>query len=73
VNRVFAYASGHAPQRDEKPLLDFFQKDFASSGYRLPDLLRDVALSDALYAVSPPPLAPPARTAAVLSHKDDPT
>jgi len=72
VNRVFAYASGHAPQRDEKPLLDFFQKEFASSGYRLPDLLRDVALSDALYAVSPPPLAP-ARTAAVLSHKDDPT
>jgi hypothetical protein len=72
VNRVFSYASGHAPQRDEKALLDFFQKEFAAAGYRLPELLRSVALSDALYAVSAPPLAP-VRSAAVLSHKDDPT
>ncbi len=72
VNRVFSYAAGHAPQRDEKPLLDFYQKEFVGSGYRLADLLRDIALSDALYAVSPPALAP-VRSAAVISRKDDPS
>jgi hypothetical protein len=72
VNRLFSYGAGHAPQRDEKPLLDFYQKEFAASHFRLVDLLRDIALSDALYAVSPPALAP-VRSAAVISRKDDPS
>jgi hypothetical protein len=54
VNRLFSYASGHAPRRDEKSLLDYFQSEFKAAGYRLPDLLRDIALSDALYSVAPP-------------------
>jgi hypothetical protein len=70
VNRLFSYGAGHVPQRDEKSLLDFYQKQFVSSGYRLPELLREIAVSDALYAVSPPALAP-VRSAAVLSQKDD--
>ncbi|MBL8645416.1 MAG: DUF1592 domain-containing protein [Rhodospirillaceae bacterium] len=67
VNRMYSYAIGRTPERNEKTLLDHFEKNFAAEGFRVTELLHDIAVSDALYAVS----AAPVRAAAVSSGKDD--
>ncbi len=51
VRRVFAYGTGGPTSSDDKPLLDYFDKQFAAQGYRLPDLLRTIALSEAFAEV----------------------
>jgi hypothetical protein len=67
VNRVYAYGTGGAvsPAADGK-ILKYFTQRFAASGFRLPDLLRDVALSDAFIGVREPrnPLPPALKAAA---------
>lgn len=67
VNRMYSFATGRVPAREEKEVLDFFEKNFASAGYRFPELLRKIAVSDALFAVA----APEARSASVPPEKDD--
>ncbi|MDX2145561.1 MAG: DUF1592 domain-containing protein [Rhodospirillaceae bacterium] len=67
VNRMYSYASGQAPTKAERDYLAFLEKSFASDGYRIPRLLRKIALSDALFAVSDQPV----RSAGVASSKDD--
>lgn len=67
VNRLYSYATGRTPVRDEKPVLDYLEKDFADAGFRLSELLREIAVSDALYAVT----APAVKSAAVPDVKDD--
>ncbi len=67
VNRVFSYAAVRTPQRDEKKLLEYFETEFAKKDYLFPELLRQVAASDALYAVTP---APTVRSAALNAGKD---
>ena len=54
VNRVSTYALGRTTTRDEMAWVAELQKSFASAGYRIPDLLRKVVLSDELYRVSAP-------------------
>lgn len=54
VNRLYAYGTARAPLKAEKPLLEFYEQAFADSGYRLPELLREIASSDALFAVKAP-------------------
>jgi hypothetical protein len=56
VNRLFAYATARAPLKEEKPLLEYFTSEFADSRYRVPTLLREIATSDALFAVKTPPV-----------------
>ncbi len=53
VSRAFAYAAGRAPARDERQYVDYLHKRFADNGYRLKELLKDIATSDGLYAVGP--------------------
>ena len=67
VNRLYSYAAGRTPLRDEKKLLAYFEKNFASASYRLPELLREIAVSKALYAIAPQA----APSAALISRKDD--
>jgi hypothetical protein len=67
VNRVYAFAATRVPEKTEKPVLEHFEKRFASSGYRLPALLREIAVSDALFAVK----APAVRSAAAPTEEDD--
>ncbi len=62
VNSVYRYASGRTPQPGEKEFVAWLQRNFAADGYRLPDLLRRIALSDAFYAISPPANANPTAT-----------
>lgn len=54
VNRLYAYGTARPPLKSEKPLLEFFEQEFADSGYRVPALLREIATSDALFAVKAP-------------------
>lgn len=54
VNRMSTYALGRTVTRGETAWVDALKKDFAAAGYRIPDLLRKVALSDELYRVAAP-------------------
>ena len=67
VNRMYSYATGRVPERNEKLLLDHFEKQFSTADFRLPKLLRHIAASDALFAVAPPDT----RAASAPSEKDD--
>lgn len=51
VNRVYAFAGGHAAQPAERPLLEYIEKKFIADGYRLKPLLRTIATSEGFYAV----------------------
>jgi hypothetical protein len=64
VKRVFAYGTGGRIASDDAPILDYFNKRFAQDGYRLPDLLRSIALSNAFSEVRDIPPAIPAVKAA---------
>jgi hypothetical protein len=55
VNRVYAYGTGGPLSVGaDKPILRYFTDRFAEAGYRLPELLKDIALSDAFLDVRGP-------------------
>jgi hypothetical protein len=54
VNRAFTYAAGRALARGERDVVSYLENAFADDGYRFAQLLRTIATSKALYAVSPP-------------------
>jgi hypothetical protein len=64
VRRVFAYGTGGPIGRDDGNVVTYLDKRFAEEGYRLPDLLRTVALSPMFSEIAPPAPAP-AKTASV--------
>jgi hypothetical protein len=67
VDRVYAYAAGHAPAKSEAGVLESLRKDFAADQYRFPALLRRIALNETTSRVAPPQmgaLETPARTLA---------
>jgi hypothetical protein len=66
VNRLYFYAAARAPANDERAFVTFLEQDFAKSGYRIPELLRKIAVSNALFAVTPAPAQ-----SAAASTKDD--
>ncbi len=53
VSRLSSYATGR-PIDSSMPWAQDLMKTFTASGYKLPDLMRDVALSDEFFRVSPP-------------------
>jgi hypothetical protein len=53
VNRLYGYAVGRPPVAGEKDWMTYLQAGFAEDGYRIPDLLRRIATSDAFYAIAP--------------------
>lgn len=64
VDSLFKYAVGRDPVAGERELLAWFQDRFAASGYRLRELLRRIALSDAFRTTSGPRAAAVAAPAA---------
>jgi hypothetical protein len=56
VRRTFAYATGTPGDSNNRRVLEFLSERFAGSGYELPALLRQIALSHAFRAVYEPPL-----------------
>jgi hypothetical protein len=67
VNQLYSYATAREPERKDRPALKFYTKNFVEDGYRLIPLLRELALSDNLYAVAMPPV----RSASSVTEKDD--
>ncbi|WP_161966170.1 DUF1592 domain-containing protein [Steroidobacter cummioxidans] len=61
VDRLSARALGRLPIKDERTWLKTLKTDFEKSGHRLPALMQEIALSDALYRVGPPPADPAKR------------
>lgn len=47
VRRVYSYATGGPPDNDARPVLNYFNEEFAAQGYQLRKLLRSIALSRA--------------------------
>jgi hypothetical protein len=53
VGSVYRYATGRAAQPGEADYMAWLKGRFAADGYRLPSVLRRIALSDAFYRISP--------------------
>jgi hypothetical protein len=64
VNRLYAYAAGHPAAKGEAELIKYLGTNFATSGYKLPDLMRRIVTSDAFYRITAP------ETAAIASPKE---
>jgi hypothetical protein len=60
VQRVYSYGSGGAARPEDKKTLDYFNARFAEAGYRVPDLLRTIALSNAFSDIVAPKSPTPA-------------
>ncbi len=54
VQRVFSYGTGGPASRDDRPILTYLNERFTAEDYRLPDLLRSIALSDAFSRIKAP-------------------
>jgi hypothetical protein len=54
LNRVYSYAAGRAPIKGESDWMKYLAAGFQASGYRVTDLLRTIATSEAFYRAAPP-------------------
>jgi uncharacterized protein DUF1592/uncharacterized protein DUF1588/uncharacterized protein DUF1595/uncharacterized protein DUF1585 len=55
VQRLYGYAVGGLEKSDTQVMLPYLKQTFAQQGYRLPDLMRTIALSNAFAEVTAPP------------------
>ncbi len=69
VKRVFAYGTGGSTDNQDQDELAYYGARFAQQGYRLKDLLRTVALSNAFSTIRENPPAAPAVKAADASSE----
>jgi hypothetical protein len=65
VKRLYSYATGGPLVNPKDPMLALFEASFAKSGYRVVDLLRDIATSDAFSMIVEAPSAPDAASTKV--------
>jgi hypothetical protein len=54
VNRVYSFGVGRPATKDEGEWLTYQEKLFATTGYKVPELMRRIADSEAFYRVSAP-------------------
>lgn len=54
TNRLYAYATGRSPVPSERQWMGYLEEKFAQTGYKVPELLREMVLSDAFYRVTAP-------------------
>ena len=52
VEKMYRFAVGRDTEMEERPYMDYLIKTFESAGYRVPDLMRTIALSENFFAVS---------------------
>lgn len=52
VKRAYSYASGAPASNEDRPLLAYLNTRFGEQGYRMPDLMRTIALSKAFSHVA---------------------
>ena len=70
ANQLYAYATGRPTTRDEREFLKYLGTQFADDDYRLSQLLRDIATSEAFYKVSKQGGPSPVRSAAINDSSD---
>ena len=58
VEKLYRFAVGRDTSMEERPYMDYLTRSFAASGYRVPDLMRTIALSHNFFAVSTPATSP---------------
>jgi hypothetical protein len=51
VSRLYSYGSGGAAKPVDRPLMKYYTAEFVERGYKLPELLRTIVLSDAFSRV----------------------
>ena len=67
VNRLYAYGTGGPVSlRYDRDILTNFERQFVGQGYKVPNLLRNIALSQAFSRVRPDPAA-----AESVANEDD--
>jgi hypothetical protein len=54
VDKMYRSAVGRKATADEHPYMDFLNQTFQANGYRVPDLMRAIAVSRSFYAISMP-------------------
>lgn len=52
VEKMYRFAVGRDTQMEERPYMDYLIHTFSANGYRVPDLMRAIALSENFFAVS---------------------
>ena len=66
VKRMYSYATGGPTSKQDQPALKYFDSRFSSSGYKVPELMRTIALSSAFSTIREPEQADTPKSAAVL-------
>lgn len=54
VDRMFSYAVGRVPDKADHDVQQYFLNAFVDDHYRVTELMKTIALSDAFYRVAPP-------------------
>jgi hypothetical protein len=70
VDKLYRSAVGREVTDGEAPYLEYLGNAFGASGYRVPDLMRAIALSKTFYAISAPLKTAPVNTAAAARKGD---
>ncbi|GFE80612.1 hypothetical protein GCM10011487_26120 [Steroidobacter agaridevorans] len=52
VEKMYRFAVGRDTEMEERPYMDYLNREFKASGYRVPELMRTIALSDNFFAIS---------------------
>lgn len=52
VEKMYRFAVGRDTEMEERPYMDYLIKTFQGAGYRVPELMRTIALSENFFAVS---------------------
>jgi hypothetical protein len=66
ADKLYRFAVGRDLAEGEDPYVEYLMTRFAAEGYRVPNLLRTIALSKTFFAVAPPALQTPAKVTAAL-------
>lgn len=70
VRRLYAHGVGRNPGVEEREWLSWMVEQFATDGHQIPDLLMDMAGSEAFFAVSEPVQEPPSSSALAQSNSN---
>ena len=52
VERMYRFAVGRDTEMEERSYMDYLTESFAAHGYRIPELMRTIALSENFFAIS---------------------
>lgn len=71
TENLYRAAVGREIAEAEEPFVEYLYSAFAGTGYRVPQLMRTIALSKTFYAVTPPAPAGPVTKSAAKTAKGD--